>query len=125
MNGEQVIQVTVDADQLSLAIGKRGQNVRLSAKLVGCKVNIQKDEKDITFEEKVERAVRSLATIEGVAPEQAQALVNAGFLTVDGILALSAEELGQHEKRNRRHRKRLNLRNCQMMIASCFSIRLY
>jgi N utilization substance protein A len=95
VNGEQVIQVTVDADQLSLAIGKRGQNVRLSAKLVGCKVNIQKDEKDITFEEKVERAVRSLATIEGVAPEQAQALVNAGFLTVDGILALSAEELAE------------------------------
>jgi N utilization substance protein A len=95
VNGEQVMRVTVDADQLSLAIGKRGQNVRLSAKLVGCKVDIQKDEKDITFEEKVERAVHSLAAIEGVSQDQAQALVNAGFLTIEGILALNAEELAE------------------------------
>ncbi len=89
----KLIHVIADAEQLSLAIGKRGQNVRLSAKLLGWKIDIQKDESDITFEEKVARAVESLAAVEGVARENAEALVNAGFLTVEGILAAEVSDL--------------------------------
>ncbi len=40
-DGEKSAKVTVDGDQLSLAIGKEGQNVRLAAKLTGCKIDIK------------------------------------------------------------------------------------
>jgi N utilization substance protein A len=89
----RTVHVVTDADQLSLAIGKRGQNVRLSAKLLGLKIDIQKNESDVTFEEKVARAVEQLAGIEGIGKENAETLVNAGFLTVDGILAAEISDL--------------------------------
>lgn len=88
-----VVHVVADADQLSLAIGKRGQNVRLTAKLVGMKIDIQKDESDATFEEKVKMAVDNLASIEGISRESAEMLVKAGFLTVEGILAVEVADL--------------------------------
>ena len=43
MTGDRSCQVTVDADQLSLAIGKEGQNARLAARLTGCKIDIKAD----------------------------------------------------------------------------------
>jgi N utilization substance protein A len=43
MDGEKSCRVIVDPDQLSLAIGKEGQNVRLAARLTGCKINIKVD----------------------------------------------------------------------------------
>jgi len=92
---ERVIHVIADPDQLSLAIGKRGQNVRLSAKLIGWKIDIHKDESAISFEEKVTLAIEHLAEIDGVDPEMAQALVGAGFLTPEGILAAEAEDLAE------------------------------
>ena len=89
----RLVHVVADSEQLSLAIGKRGQNVRLTSKLIGWKVDIQKDESEISFEEKVARAVENLAAVEGIDKEQAEALVNAGFLTVDGILSVEPSDL--------------------------------
>ncbi len=43
MTGERTSKVVVDADQLSLAIGKEGQNVRLAARLTGCKIDIKSE----------------------------------------------------------------------------------
>ena len=43
MTGERSCSATVDADQLSLAIGKEGQNVRLAARLTGIKIDIKAD----------------------------------------------------------------------------------
>ncbi len=94
-DAERAIHVIADPDQLSLAIGKRGQNVRLSAKLIGWKIDIHKDESAISFEEKVTLAIEHLAKIEGVSAEMAQALVGAGFLTPDGILAAEAQDLAE------------------------------
>jgi N utilization substance protein A len=88
-----MVHVSADPEQLSLAIGKRGQNVRLTAKLLGLKVDIQKDETNISFEEKVAKAIESLAAVPGIGPERAQALVKAGFLTVEGILAAEIADL--------------------------------
>jgi N utilization substance protein A len=88
-----VVHVVADTEQLSLAIGKRGQNVRLTAKLLGLKIDIQKDESTISFEEKVAKAVESLASVPGIGPERADALVKAGFLTVEGILAAEIADL--------------------------------
>jgi len=90
-----LIHVVADTEQLSLAIGKRGQNVRLSAKLLGWKIDIQKDEADVSFEEKVANAVGNLAAIEGISEEDAQILVNAGFLTLEGILAAEVADIAE------------------------------
>ena len=89
------ITVIVDADQLSLAIGKRGQNVRLTAKLVGWKIDIHKDESAISFEEKVSQAIQDLAAIPGISQAMAQQLVGAGFLSVEGILAAEPRDISE------------------------------
>jgi N utilization substance protein A len=88
-----MVHVTTEADQLSLAIGKRGQNVRLSSKLLGLKIDVQKDEGNVTFEEKVARAIERLAGVPGIGPERAEKLVQAGFLNIEGILAADVADL--------------------------------
>jgi N utilization substance protein A len=88
-----VINVVADSDQLSLAIGKRGQNVRLTAKLLGWKIDVHRDESSLSFEDRVEMAIKNLAAIEGISAENAERLVKAGFLTIDGILAATSEDL--------------------------------
>ena len=90
---ENAVKVIVEADQLSLAIGKKGQNARLTAKLTGWKVDIQKDEGDITFEEKIAKATDQLAAVDGIGRDRAAALVAAGFLTLEGILAAEIQDL--------------------------------
>jgi len=89
----RTVTVIVDADQLSLAIGKKGQNARLTAKLSGWKIDIQKNEEQIGFEEKVAKAVRSLGEIEGIGMEHAERLVHGGFLTLEGIMAADLSDL--------------------------------
>lgn len=91
------VTVTVDADQLSLAIGKRGQNARLTSKLIGWRVDIQKDEEDMNFEERVAAAVHTLATVEGIGEEWAEKLVYAGFLSVEGVMAADLSDLEEIE----------------------------
>lgn len=90
-----LLHVIADSEQLSLAIGKRGQNVRLTAKLLGWKVNIEKDEAEVSFEEKVAKAVEDLAAVEGISGEDATTLVNSGFLTVEGILAAQTSDIAE------------------------------
>ncbi len=89
----QTVTVIVDPDQLSLAIGKRGQNARLTSKLTGWRVNIQKDEESMDFEERVAIAVTRLAGVEGIGEEFAEPLVFSGFLTLEGILAADLSDL--------------------------------
>ena len=89
----RVVHVTTEADQLSLAIGKRGQNVRLTSKLIGWKIDVQKEEGNVTFEEKVARAIESLGQVPGIGQENAKKLVNAGFLNIEGILAAEVADL--------------------------------
>ena len=48
MTGERSCRVRVDPDQLSLAIGKEGQNARLAARLTGCKIDIKADDDDLS-----------------------------------------------------------------------------
>ena len=88
-----IVRVIADAEQLSLAIGKRGQNVRLTAKLIGLRIDIKKDESQVTFEEKVAMAVDALAAIDGISIENAKTLVGVGYLTIDGVLAADISEI--------------------------------
>lgn len=89
----RTVNIIVDSDQLSLAIGKKGQNARLTAKLTGWKIDIQKEETDISFEEKVAQAVASMASVEGIGEANAELLVQSGFLTLEGILAAELEDI--------------------------------
>ena len=87
-------RIMVGDDQLSLAIGKRGQNARLTSKLTGWQVDI---EAEVVvhkgFEEKVAEAVAQLAAIPGVTREQADALVHAGITRLEDLLQAEADDL--------------------------------
>lgn len=87
-------RIIVSDDQLSLAIGKRGQNARLTSKLTGWQVDIEA-EVVVThgFEEKVAEAVELLAAIEGITREQADALVHAGLTRLEDLLQAEESDL--------------------------------
>jgi len=88
------VKIIVDPDQLSLAIGKKGQNARLTAKLTGWSIDIEKEETaELGFEEKVARAIKQLATIPGIEPEVAQTLVKSGFHSMEGLLSADINDL--------------------------------
>jgi len=88
------VKITVSDDQLSLAIGKRGQNARLTSKLTGWQVDIEA-EVVVTkgFEEKVAEAVESLAAIPGIVREHADALVHAGLTRLEDLLQADLSDL--------------------------------
>src|SRR5438477_7651661 len=81
------VKIMVSEDQLSLAIGKRGQNARLTSKLTGWQVDIVAEVVVIKgFEEKVAEAVDLLAAIPGITPEQARVLVTHGLTSLEVLL---------------------------------------
>jgi transcription termination/antitermination protein NusA len=82
--------VLVQEDQLSLAIGRRGQNVRLASKLCGWDIEIMTGTE---LEEQIERAVAGFSTIEGVTPEIAQSLVEQGYLSYDDLSVIEPDAL--------------------------------
>ncbi|HNW08576.1 MAG TPA: transcription termination factor NusA [Verrucomicrobiota bacterium] len=90
------VKITVSADQLSLAIGKRGQNARLTSKLTGWQVDIE-PEVVVTkgFEEKVAEAVDSLAAINGITREQADVLVHHGLTRLEDLLQADESDLAE------------------------------
>ena len=88
------LKILVSEDQLSLAIGKRGQNARLTAKLTGWEVDIDA-EHIVTkgFDEKVAEAVEAIAAIPGISREQADALVHAGLTRIEDLLSAEAGDI--------------------------------
>jgi N utilization substance protein A len=88
------IQVTVDEDQLSLAIGRRGQNARLTSRLTGWEINISKDESaSHAFELKINQAITTLAKALEVDEETARALARAGVNSIEGVLEVDPEDI--------------------------------
>lgn len=88
------VRILTSEDQLSLAIGKRGQNARLTSKLTGWQVDIDA-EHVVTkgFEEKVAEAVESLAAIPGITREQADVLVHHGLTRLEDLLQADESDL--------------------------------
>ena len=84
---EHSLDVITEEDQLSLAIGRRGQNVRLAAMLSGWNVNIISKTK---LQEKVQLAVDNLMQLDGLNEASAQVLVHSGIMS---IVDLSATEV--------------------------------
>ena len=79
------VHVVAAADQYSLAIGKRGQNVRLTMKLTGWHVEIRKSMATASFEDQKAEAIRVLADTFSVSTAVATQMADAGYLTIDGI----------------------------------------
>ena len=91
---ELVVHVT--PEQSKLAFGKRAQNVRLSSKLIGWNINIQIDEpgkNTVSLEDRIQKAVESLAADTGLDKATAGALVSRGYLSAGDLLDADAEEL--------------------------------
>lgn len=80
------VHVVVAADQYSLAIGKRGQNVRLTTWLTGWHIEIKKSMATASFEDQKAEAIRELAEMFSVSNKVATQIADAGFLTVEGIV---------------------------------------
>ena len=90
------VKIMVSEDQLSLAIGKRGQNARLTSKLTGWQVDIEAEHvAAMGFEEKMARAVQALAAIAGITQEQASTLVHHGFPNLEALLQAEVADLAE------------------------------
>jgi N utilization substance protein A len=82
--------VLVREDQLSLAIGRRGQNVRLASKLCGWDIEIMTQDE---LAESIDRAVGGFSALEGVDVALAEKLVEEGFLSYDDLSIIEPESL--------------------------------
>ena len=82
--------VLVREDQLSLAIGRRGQNVRLASKLCGWDIEIMTREE---LGEQIDQAVAGYSTIEGIDENLAERLVGEGYLSYDDLSVIEPDAL--------------------------------
>ena len=85
------VHATVAPGEYSKAIGKRGQNVRLTSKLTGWHVEVTKAMSLASFEDQKAEAIKNLAETFSVSTAVATQLADAGFLTVDGIVESDEE----------------------------------
>src|SRR5262249_51668627 len=98
---QRIMEVVVEDKQLSLAIGKKGQNVRLAAKLVGWRIDIKSEEEKRQEVEaemaRMQRIVEELRSLEGhgVSDKVAQALIDAGVAGLGHLLEMTDEDLQQ------------------------------
>ncbi len=84
------MDVVVEESQLSLAIGRRGQNVRLAAMLTGFKINIISKTK---LQERIKKAFENLVQITSLNDARAQLLVQNGIMSIGDLAALEASQL--------------------------------
>ncbi len=82
----QSAEVLVDDDQLSLAIGKKGQNVRLASKLVGWQLDVRSVSQKIPLQQ-----------VEGIGEENAKILNTAGIFSVKDLQRITADDLAKVE----------------------------
>ncbi len=89
---EKMMEIVVPDDQLSLAIGKGGQNVRLASKLVGWRIDIKSESK---MEKLSQEIISKLQEIPGVGELIARLLYNEGFYSVEEVAEVEPEELAK------------------------------
>jgi N utilization substance protein A len=92
-HGDHTLDVIVEDDQLSLAIGRRGQNVRLAAMLTGWKVNIISKAK---LQERVKLAVENLVQLSSISEATAQVLVQKGIMSIVDLSGAEAEDVAKY-----------------------------
>src|SRR5260370_22688181 len=97
-SGGKHLEVVVDDSQLSLAIGKKGQNVRLAAKLLGWKIDIKsEEEKRQEVEQQMSAMVPQTSTplesVPGLGEGLVEKLGAAGVTTVEALADMTPEQL--------------------------------
>jgi transcription termination/antitermination protein NusA len=94
---QRIMEVVVEDKQLSLAIGKKGQNVRLAAKLVGWRIDIKSEEEKRQEVEaemaRMQRIVEELRSLPHVGDKITQKLIDAGVAGLDHILQMTDEDI--------------------------------
>lgn len=88
----QIMEVVVPDEQLSLAIGRKGQNVRLASKLSGWKIDVKSEAK---YDRSLKDGYQSLIRLPGVGEITADALFEAGYGSAEEILNADLEDLVQ------------------------------
>ena len=103
----KTIQAVVDEDQLSLAIGRNGQNVRLASELTGWKIDLYSSREWLerggegplfalpAVEDESETTKVPLAQLEGLSPELVAVLDQARYTTLTDVIDLEAEEIAR------------------------------
>jgi N utilization substance protein A len=91
---EQAMEVIVPDDQLSLAIGKKGQNVRLASRLTTWKLDVR-SESEVEVEHT--RALESLTSVPGIGDVTAELLYQNGFKSAEEVAAAELEDLVEVE----------------------------
>ena len=91
------LQVTVNEEQSKIAFGRKAQNVRLSAKLLGWNITLKNESSERiappTIGEQLKAAAAKLAAELGVGEATATLLVNNGYVTIDGVKAADRSAL--------------------------------
>jgi N utilization substance protein A len=88
------MDVVVADDQLSLAIGRKGQNVRLVAKLTGWKIDVRAEGTEVVVSSEDKRSLESL---EDIDPALVEMLMEAGYKTIDDLAKAKEEDLLEFE----------------------------
>jgi N utilization substance protein A len=86
------MELVVPDDKLSLAIGKKGQNVRLASRLTGWRIDIYSESK---IREMEQRARAEIGALPGVGAELAAALFESGWRSIRDLALADTEELGE------------------------------
>jgi transcription termination/antitermination protein NusA len=88
------LHIAVDKEDLALAIGKRGQNARLTARLTGWEIDIKEDRSAAeAFEQQLGGAVQQLATALGISEEEAKNLAAGGMNSVDVVVTAEPSDI--------------------------------
>jgi len=91
---EHAMEVIVPDDQLSLAIGKKGQNVRLASRLTGWKLDVRSESE---AEDEARRARQSLCAVPGIGDVTAELLFQNGFKSAEELAQADEVELAEIE----------------------------
>jgi len=90
------VRALVDAENLSLAIGRKGHNARLASRLTGWHIDVEEDKTEVVgFEQKLEQAVQSLANALGIEVPLAQKIASVGFSTVEALVEATETDLAE------------------------------
>jgi N utilization substance protein A len=93
--GQSSAFVVVPDNQLSLAIGKKGQNARLAAKLTGMRIDIKSESEIETERAQPSSPGAALAELRGMTPDALDALRGSGLDSPDAIVGVGRDRLGE------------------------------
>jgi len=88
------LHIAIDKEDLALAIGKRGQNARLTSRLTGWEIDIQEDRSAAeAFEQQMGGAAHQLASALGISEDEAKTLAAGGMNSVDVVVTAEASDI--------------------------------